>query len=247
MHRLLPSLILVAACGNKPGPPVDPGPASGSAAASTADAAPGSGSAPAPTANRREPVTLPKPTDTPPKPTTGRLDRAAFDRVGALEYPSFDKRIEGVDDKGIQVKFQTKERPKMAVTVNVAPCFDCLKMDLAAWREKTAALKLAITPALREHKNTKFAIDEYKLNGATVIGTYQLGSNLGEKDDEGNTTGSYMNAFTLYYNDGNNQARVMVSYADDPLAGLAAMTRVMPREDLELVAMRFLGAITHTW
>jgi hypothetical protein len=171
---------------------------------------------------------------------------ATFDELGALEYESFNRLTSRIDAKGqsLDLKFRTKEHPWIAVQITVAHCFDCLKMDLEAWRAKTSALKTSISPELRELKTTEFSVDEVKLGGATMIGTYQVGSSVGSKEAG---SGGYTNAFTLYYNDGNNSARVMASYADDPLASIAAFKRVMPRGDLQLVATRFMDAITHAW
>ena len=61
--------------------------------------------------------------------------------------------------------------------------------------------------------------------------------------------GSYAwsHAYTLYYNDGQNQIRVVAEYKDDPLITKEAMAEQVPRADLENVAQAFIDVYTQAW
>jgi hypothetical protein len=243
----LANLVVVVGCGSK-NPPATGGSdgsgsaGSGSAASGSANAGSGSAGSNSSAAGSKK-VKLPSETTAPPKPTKDKLDKAAFERIAsAINFDSFTKQWSRVDDKSVDVKLKTKERSHMSVQIVAAHCFDCWKMDIATWREKTSALKNTVSAALRDLPTTEFTVDEIKVNGTTMIGTYQVGTNVGTEGE-----GHFTNAFVLYYNDGNNSVRIMTSFADDPLASVAAYKRVMPREHLQLVATRFMGLVTQTW
>jgi hypothetical protein len=58
---------------------------------------------------------------------------------------------------------------------------------------------------------------------------------------------SWSHAYTLYYNDGQNQIRVVAEYKDDPLITKEAMAEQVPRTDLENVAQAFMDVYTQAW
>ncbi len=58
---------------------------------------------------------------------------------------------------------------------------------------------------------------------------------------------AWSHAYTLYYNDGQNQIRIVSEYKDDPLVTKEAMAKEVPREDLENVARAFLDVYTQAW
>ena len=136
-------------------------------------------------------------------------------------------------------------RPTIATTITITPCFDCPAMELAAWKAREASLRLLIGPELRDRPDTVWEMGQTELNGAPVIFTFQLGHHFG-KDDNGNPTAAFANAYALYFNDGTNQIRVVTEYKDDPVAR-EDLTLVAPREDLEKVARAFLDAYTQAW
>jgi len=79
-----------------------------------------------------------------------------------------------------------------------------------------------------------------------MIYTYALGAGLGgaETGAPGEATGSYVDAYTLYYNDGINRFRVMASYAD-AASGVDRMKAIAPLGDLEKLATSFLSFYVH--
>ena len=58
---------------------------------------------------------------------------------------------------------------------------------------------------------------------------------------------AFSHAYTLYYNDGANQLRVVAEYKDDATESKAAMAKLVPREDLEAVAKAFAEVYTQAW
>lgn len=192
-------------------------------------------------------VTLPKEETTPPTKTAKPLTKATLDKLSKLEYPSFEKSINVLSDKVLELRYLTKERPKILVTVNVGPCFDCMPMDAAKWQAKKDGLKVFLQPELREHKDTVFEVGGTDLNGAKLIYVYQLAWAFGKDPDNDQTMGAYAHAYIANYNDGVNQIRVVASYADDPVATRDEMVALAPKDDLEKFAKRFLNAFTHAW
>jgi hypothetical protein len=212
----------------------------------------GSGSAPVsmPTQAPPEPpkgatITLPKgPVPrTQPAKTTAKLPAAMFEKLSQLDYDSFTKRVRRIDDKGVELVYTTKSRPFISAAVAVDHCFDCAKMDLDTWKAKTDALKAHIPLEIRDKPGVQFEVGATDLAGAPMIFTYQLGA-VGAK---GSGDLTYTNVYILYYNDGVNQIRVNAAYADDIPKDPTAITRVVPREDLETVAKAFMDAFTHAW
>ena len=229
-------LVTVAACqGNKAPPP-----------------AAGSGSAPvakkAPEAKSQVPmgdkIELPKDDGTPPKKSSGPLDPALADKLIKLTYPGFEMQ-DRTNKSAFEVRFLTT-RPRLAVTVTITPCNECVPMDLEKWQAKKAGLQSQLlAEELRDLPDTKWEINKIDLHGTPAIATYQFGM-LDGKDDQGQPQGAYSNAYAIYYNDGVNQMRVVAEYKDDWVAR-PDMLAIAPKEDLEKLARAFTLAYTHAW
>jgi hypothetical protein len=58
---------------------------------------------------------------------------------------------------------------------------------------------------------------------------------------------AYSDAYTIYYNDGINQIRVVASYADDAVPGIDQLLALAPQEDLEKLAVAFASYYVHEW
>jgi hypothetical protein len=184
---------------------------------------------------------LPKGTGMPPVKTTAPITVEKMQELKNLTFPGFKAEMKQLDAKqGFEVKHLTNDHPKIAATITLQPCFDCLPMDLAKWKERTEALKLFILPALKNQPDTEFEVGQTELNGAPMIYTYQLGYYMGPEG------GGYTNAYVLYWNDGVNQARVVADYKDDP-ATKETMKKLVPKSDLENVAKAFMDTYTHAW
>jgi hypothetical protein len=130
------------------------------------------------------------------------------------------------------------------------------------WRARAGQLEQALPAELRARPDTRFELGARDLGGATASYTYQLGAAFGD-DASGQPTGSYSDAYILYYNDGVNQIRVNAAYLDDavddrgsPPGGSTAEGRggvidhllaVAPPEDLDKLAVAFLRFYLHEW
>jgi hypothetical protein len=185
---------------------------------------------------------LPKSDGTPPKKTTKAIEQADVDRLIKLDWAGFAK-TDRTGGKTFEVRLTTS-RPRLAVTVTIIGCFDCVPMDLEKWKAKGDGMKMLLAEELRALPDTVFEIGKADLNGQPVIFTYQLGYQSGK--DENGPVGTFSNAYALYYNDNVNQIRVVAEYKDDWLSR-EDMQRVAPREDLEKLARAFLDAYTHNW
>ncbi|MDQ3365036.1 MAG: hypothetical protein M3680_06380 [Myxococcota bacterium] len=237
---LLSAAVLALGCKDKPKQPATAG--SGSAAVApgsgSADSAAGSGVA----TKKQNELVLPKLAGTPPVKTTKPIDKAKADQLAALEFDGFEKDVRRADDTGLDVRYKTSARPKIAATVNASKCFDCLAMDLAAWKPKVDSLKVLIGPDLKDRADTTFDVGATEVSGATMIWSHHVGYAM--EPGEG---GAYANAYALHYNDGVNMIRVVSEYKDDVPASRADMMGLTPREDLEAVAKAVMDTFVHQW
>ena len=236
---VLASVIALAGCGGKKEPAkTDTG--SGSATPGSAAAKPADGSA---AGAKGLNIKLPKGDGTKPKQTTKPLGKAEFEKLSKLEAPGFTPIVRNKDNQ-LDTRWVTP-RPVLATTVTIAPCFDCLPMELDKWKTKESGLKMLLAEELRDRPDTLWEMGTVDLNGQPLIFTYQFGHNYG-KDDQGNPEGAFSNAYALYYSDGKNQIRVVAEYKDDPLTR-EDLKEIAPREDLEKLAKGFLDFYTHAW
>lgn len=236
---LVVSLSLFAfACGNKSSG------GSGSGAGTGSD--PGSGAGQKtniPPPPGEKPIALPKSDGTPLKPAGRSLGPNDWKRMAAIDHPPFLKRIRNTKT-GFDVRFTT-ERPKIGTTVTITDCLHCVPMNLDAWKAKTDDLKYILGDDLRDRPDTTWEIGSKEIHGTLVIWTYQVGHFFG-KDDNGNPHASYSDAYALYFNDGDNQIRVVSEYQDSPVSR-EEMLAVAPREDLEQIATAFMDFYAHDW
>lgn len=235
------SLIALAGCGSKKEPAkADTG--SGSAGSGSAVASPPDGSAA--TVAKGNSLTLPKGDGTPPKQSAKPLDKADFEKLAKHEFTGFTPIVRNKEGQ-LDVRHATAARPILATTVTIAPCFDCLPMELDKWKAKEAGLKMLLADELRDRPDTTWELGTTELHGQPLIFSYQFGYNSG-KDDQDNPVLAYSNAYALYFSDGKNQIRVVAEYKDDPVTreDLKAMA---PREDLEKLAKGFMDFYTHAW
>ncbi|HET9627470.1 MAG TPA: hypothetical protein VFP84_39205 [Kofleriaceae bacterium] len=182
---------------------------------------------------------------------TRALDAATFARLAAIDHPDFDRQPRTTTATAMEVHFTTKTRPTLAVTVEVAACAssaDCPAMRIDVWESKRDELRALLPAALRDRADTQFDFASRKDaglgddEGTSMIYTYALGA--AETGDRGEATGSYVDAYTLYYNDGINRFRVLASYAD-AASGVNRMKAIAPLADLEKLATSFLSFYVH--
>lgn len=237
-------VIAFSGCKTDKKPPAQGGSGSaGSAAVGSGSAGSAASTGDGSDSDRPKDITLPKGDGSPPKKTAQALDAAAFEALAKLDVPGFDKSVRSTSGT-FDVRFTTP-RPKLAVTVTIAPCFDCTPMDLDKWKAKEASLKLLLAEDLRDRPDTTWELGKTELNGEPVIYTFQFAHFFG-KDEQGNPFGGFSNAYILYWNDGKNQIRTVAEYKDDPLAR-EDLASIAPREDLEKLARSYLDYFTQQW
>jgi hypothetical protein len=194
-------------------------------------------------------ITLPRGTGSPPVKTTAAIPTATLKQLGALEFAGFSRSIVTDDGTALSVYHTTKSRPKLRVTVTIEPCSaktECTKMDLEAWRAKGDVLKGYLTPTLIARPDTQFDVEGVTLNGATMIGTYQAALDA-QTDENNNPKGEQSNAYIVYYNDGANRITVVAEYRDGIPKSIGQLQGYAPRDQLKMMATRFLDFFTQNW
>lgn len=173
------------------------------------------------------------------------LDAARARALSERAFAGWDRDVRLADAKGLEVRYRTRERPTLMVTVQAAPCFDCLPIDEAAWRARSDALRGLIGPELRDAPETTWELGATELAGTRYVWTYHVGYSVAP----GGTglAGAYGTAYALHYNDGVNMIRVVAEYKDDAPTSREAMVALAPRQDLEQIAKAFVDAFVHAW
>lgn len=190
-------------------------------------------------------LVLPRGDGTPPKKTTAPLGKADFEKLSKIEYPGFTAEVRTVGEKVFEVRHKTKDHPRMWAVVTIQDCFDCVPMELAKWKAKEQEIKAINLESLKNVPGIDWELGQIDLHGQPVIYAYQVGTGNGSAD-EGGTPYSFTNNYVAYYNDGVNQIRVVAAYKDDPVAK-ADLIRIVPKADLQALALSFLDAYTHAW
>lgn len=155
-----------------------------------------------------------------PRPSAP-LDPAA---LSSIDVPGWTRDVRLADRKGLELRYGADA---VVITVQVAPCFDCLPMQLDRWRAKSDALRGLIPPELRDHASTAWDLGMTDVGGAPVAWTFHTG-------DTGTVYGS---AYTLYFNDGHHMIRVVAE----------SSARDVPKSRLEGAARHFLEVFVQRW
>ena len=185
---------------------------------------------------------------TPPKKTTKPLDKATIERLAELEFRASRTMSARRLTRSLDVRHDTTTRPRLGATVNDrTPCLDCIPWSSTSGRRSTEELKAtAALRGLRNRPDTVFEVGETELNGQKMIYTYQVGISSARTTWASRRARS-ANGYTLYYNDGINQIRVVAQYKDDRAVtrGHAeARAARRPRDDRAGVPRR---VYTHAW
>lgn len=225
----LASLLAFAGCKDKPKHQAPP---------------PNIGSASVPAGKKATPdLVLPRGDGTPPKKTTTPLTKADFERLSKIEYPGFDLDVRQVGDKVVELRYKTKDHPRLWAVVTIQPCLDCIPMELDKWKAKTEELKVTLA-GLKDEPDVTFEVGETNIASQRIMYTYQVGT--GTHKDVGGDAFGFTNNLNAYYNDGVNQIKVVAAYKDDP-ASKEELMKLAPKMDLLVLALGFLDAFTHQW
>ncbi len=183
---------------------------------------------------------LPSSDGTPPPKSTKPIDAAMIDKLSKMTFPGFQLSVRGHTDNSVELRQLTADHPKIQASISISQCLDCVAMDLEKWKAKEATLK-ELLGELKDKPDVTWELGKTELFGQDMIFTYQLGQSFTDKG------GTYSDAYTLYYNDGINQIRIVSEYKDDPVKTAADMAKMAPKGDLEKVAKAFLDVYTHAW
>jgi hypothetical protein len=183
-----------------------------------------------------------------PKKTTAPLGKADFDKLVKMQFQGFNSEVRTQGDKVLEIRYSTKDRPKLWAVVTVSPCLDCLPMQLDKWKAKEAEMRSVSLEVLKDAPDITWEMGATQMNGIPIVYTYQLGTSSasGSGSDTGGGGFSFTDNYVAYYNDGVNQIRVVGAYKDDP-APKAELIKMAPKEDLQALALSFLDVYTHAW
>ena len=185
---------------------------------------------------------LPAGDGTRPRQSDKPIDKDTMAKLTKLMFPGFQLSVRGMTDKVVEVRQITVDHPKIAATITIKHCFDCIPMDPGKWKGREDSLKAAtVQKELSDKPDFVWELGNTQLNGQDMIFTYQLGQSFGPEG------GAYTDAYTLYYNDNVNEVRILAEYKDDPVATVKDMEKLAPKSDLEAVAKAFMDAYTHAW
>jgi len=231
-------IALVASCkdSTQPAPPAKP---AGSDSAAAGSGGGGSGS-------KSPTIVIPQPKGPTLPKSKGKLDKATVEKLSKLTFETFTSDVRRQNEQAIEVKHKTVPRPRLAVTVTVTPCFDCIPMELEKWKTKGEALKMLLLPELKTRPDTTFEVGDTTVLGQKMIYTYQL-AYLNGRDENNNPEFAYSDAYVLYFNDGTNHIRVVAEYADDPVKDMKALVDLAPKELLERIAKAFMVTYVQAW
>ncbi len=200
-------------------------------------------------------IVLPSGTGKPPVKTTGPLPLKTLLALQQRTWKGFQVQPHAIDpDKGMEVRHITEDKPKIAATITVAPCSaesvlgPCLAMELPLWKATEAHLKLMLPERLRP--TAQFEVGSVKFHGTNLIYTFQVGQESGTFSTGANAGKSFVEfsyAYILYYNDSQNQIRVVAEYKDEAQDTKELMEKAVPRGDLEATAQGFFDAFTQLW
>lgn len=187
-------------------------------------------------------LTLPTGDGTRPKQSAKPIDKDTMTKLTKLTFPGFNLSVRGQTDKVMQVRQLTSDHPKIAATITIQQCSDCVAMDLGKWKPREDTLKLAtVTEDLRKQPDFVWELGNTQLNGQDMIFTYQLGQIISTAG------GSWTDGYGLHYNDGVNEIIVFAEYKDDPVKDVETLSKMAPKADLEKVAKSFMDVYTHAW
>jgi hypothetical protein len=208
-------------------------------------AAPGSGKFEKQGSGKAVEVVLPQADGTPPIKTTAPVKPDTFRKLSEMTFPGFNLDVQRLNAENMWVYQKTIDHPVIRASIRIWPCnaTNCWPLDVATYKQHETDIKNAyLSEDLRKMPDTQFEIGETDLHGTKMIYSFQLGQSVGS-----GMHSEFTYTYVLYYNDGNNEIRVLGEYKDDMMASKEAMTKSVPKEDLENTAKAFLDVYTHHW
>jgi len=208
-------------------------------------AAPGSGKVETQGSGKSVEVVLPQADGSPPVKTTAPVKPETLKKLSEMTFPGFNLDVQRLNATNMWVYQKTVDHPIVRASIHIWPCApnNCWPIDVAKYKEHEDELKKAyLAEDLQKMPDTQWELGETDLHGTKMIYTFQLGESVGS-----GMHSAFTYTYILYYNDGNNEIRVLGEYKDDMMGSKEAMSKSVPREDLENTAKAFLDVYTHHW
>jgi hypothetical protein len=179
--------------------------------------------------------------------TTAPLAEADLDRLAAITIPGFKSKLHERRDPLLEMRHMSEGKPRLGVVVRATACTGgCWPMDLASWKPHEDDLKKILPEQLQDRPEVTFELGAATVAGTPMIYTYALGVYY-TGASSGGAIGAFVDAYTLYYNDGVNMIRVVVAYADDGVATPDELTAAAPRDKLAALAALIIATYLAAW
>ena len=209
-------------------------------------AAPGSGKVELAGVAGPHEIELPRSDGSPPVKTTAPVKPETFKKMSEMTFKGFTGSVEMLQPNYMHVFQRIPESPVIRVSIHIWTCAKdpggCFPIDLEDYKAKHMdVLRHYLSEEVAKAADTVFETGMTDVNGAKVIYAFQLGQVMGDMHSE------FTYAYILFYNDGENEIRILAEYKDDMMKGKEAMLKAVPKEDLLNTAKAFLDVYTHRW
>jgi hypothetical protein len=177
-----------------------------------------------------------------PKRPGRPFDKASFEEIATLPFAGATTILD-ISDDALALKVLPEGTRPTAITVRLSRCLNCVAMDRSQWEARLADLKALLPKELRERPETVFELGDVTISGHKAIYVYQIGVN---PVMDGPYTKSVMSthAYTIYWNDGVNQAQIVAKDAAPPDSPtVEELAAKIPRDALGKLAADALTTI----
>ena len=144
----------------------------------------------------------------------------------------------------VELRYKTKDHPRLWAVVTIQPCLDCIPMELDEVESQDRGAEGHARRAQRRSPTSPSRSARPTLHGQPIIYTYQVGT--GTHEDVGGAAFGFTNNLQRVLQRRDQPDRVVGAYKDDP-ATKDELIQKAPKEDLMNLAVSFLDAFTHQW
>ncbi len=195
-------------------------------------------------------IVLPEGSASAPIKTTVPLSPEKMKTLAALKFNEWESEPQLQGPKQMKVRYTTKSRPFIMVTVVAAPCdpVTCPALDLDTWKrpEHEAIFHYALNKSMQAVKGAVLESGMADFYGQKMVYEYHLGLTT-KLDENSNTSATFGHAYTLFWNDGVNQLHVTAEYRDLSPVSQEALAELVPRKTFELITRAYMDYFSHAW
>jgi len=166
------------------------------------------------------------------------FDRATFEEISKLDFNGATTTVLELTDDSLALKVMPMGEPATAATIRLSRCLNCVAMDRAQWEARVPELRQLLPKELRDLPETVFELGDVSISGEKTIyvhqvGVYAIGGTGGQTLQRAMNT----HAYTVYWNDGVNQAQIVAKDASLPdSATVEVLAAKVPRDTLGKLA-----------